>query len=171
MLLWGTLVALGLCAAAASGAPKLQAWTVSCTQKVYPTTLLASQPGSAELYLARGEYEAIQVAVRSDQDVADCRVSIQPQGGASGTISSDWFDVFEASYVPTPADKEHKLTPDPLVPLKKRAGAYHVSLKADETKAIWIRFHAPESGPSGRFRVRVSLEARHRKVDLRPELG
>jgi hypothetical protein len=154
---WTTIllvcVAAMALAAVAGAAPT--SWVVPSSEKVYPDSLPPTPAYEAALWLARGEYGALQVGLRSDTDLQDLRVAVVPRYGKGETTNAAaWAELFEALYVPTPADGAHPVTPDPLVPLKG-SNRESVSLKAGETKAIWVRFRAPERAAPGAYGVDV----------------
>ncbi len=152
MALLLTCLAAAACSAIAAGAP-VQAWLVPSTQKVFPTSQPPRAPARPALCLARGEYEAIQLAVRAPSTLSDCALAVR----VSAPLRAEWLDVFQVAYVPTPADKKHKLTPDPLIPLQRRGGLYRFSVPGGQTTALWVRLHAPESAEPGNFELTVEL--------------
>jgi hypothetical protein len=148
-----TGVIVALCAAVlvlAGGCGPLQGWLVPATQKVYPDSMPPEKGTAVEICAARGEYEAVQLALRADVDISEVRVGLsEVDGGKSRPLSPRWVEMFEERYVPTPADKLHPVTPDPLVPMKVREGYASLSLKAGVTKAVWVRVKIPEGARPG----------------------
>ncbi len=147
----GVIVGLGALAVLGAGGP-LQGWLVPSTQKVYPDTMPPGKAQAVEVYAARGEYEAVQLALRSSEDLADVRVAVVPAArGKAALLSPRWVEMFDEVYLATPADKVHPITPDPLVPI----GDKGISLKAGETRAVWVRIKVPEAAEAGTYSADV----------------
>jgi len=137
-------------------APRLRGWFMPATQKVYPDTVPPGAAPVGSIFAARGEYEAIQVVLRCDADVESLPVAVRPILGEAGPpFGPRSIQLFEALYVPTPADRAHPVTPDPLVPLRRSGGFPRVSLKAGQTKTIWVRVKIPETAKPGTYRFYV----------------
>ncbi|MCD6350851.1 MAG: DUF4091 domain-containing protein [Armatimonadetes bacterium] len=138
----------------------LQHWFAPTSQKVYPDTTAPAEGYPPLIMAALGEYEALQLVLRSEEDVPDLQVLVRPprqlaQGSASLPLAN--VELFEARYVPTPADKKHPLTPDPLVPVMARDGTAHLSLKGRQTTSLWVRVHVPEGAQPGAYVLRLIL--------------
>jgi hypothetical protein len=137
---------------ALAAAPGLQWWYVPASEKVFPDSRPPAQRELGHLYCARGEYEAVQLALRSERQ--DCTLAVRcvpssPAAAAAPSFDPAWVELFEVRYVPTPADATHPRCPDPLVPLSKGDRLGHLTLRAGETKAIWVRVRVPEQAAAG----------------------
>jgi len=135
-----------------------QHWFAPASEKVYPDSRRPDAPYPGRVSLALGEYEALQLVLRSEEDLQDLRVAAVPtwqQRDGWLRLRPEWIELFEVRYVPTPADKSHARTPDPLVPLTQRDGVARISLKGGETKALWIRLRAPDDARPGAYEVSV----------------
>lgn len=160
MSVFATLLCATLLLTAASSSSQLRVWFVPSTEKVYPDTLPSASQRCGRIFAARGEYESIQVCLRSDADLDTVSLAVVPVTCArDGFLHLRNVQIFEALYVPTPADRTHPVTPDPLVPLRKRAGQAQVSLKAGETKAVWVRVKVPESAKPGVYEFNILVGA------------
>jgi hypothetical protein len=143
-----TAIALGLAMMAAQAPAEaqdvgLQWWFAPATEKVFPE----SQPvdcSEGRMYGAIGEYEAVQLCLRADADMAGMHVVVAPRAGYRA-LPKNYFDLFDVRYVPTPKDPKHKWWPDPLVPLGP--GYRTFDLKGGETKEVWVRLHLADDPP------------------------
>ncbi|MCX7599792.1 MAG: DUF4091 domain-containing protein [Armatimonadetes bacterium] len=151
-----TAICAMLFSGAVASASRLSGWFVPATEKVYPDTPPAAARHSGRIFAALGEYEAIQVALRSDTDLENLSVAVVPRVRDGGIfLRPRNVQLFEALYVPTPADQVHPVTPDPLVPLNRHNGRVQISLKAGETKAVWVRVKVPENAKAGTYEFDV----------------
>lgn len=151
-----------LCASAVftavTSASHVRVWFVPSTEKVYPDTLPSADQTRGSIFAARGEYDAIQLALRSETDQSEVSVAVVPVGNDEGTaLDVRNIQLFEAVFVPTPADPAHPLTPDPLLPLRRPRGHVQLNLRAHHTKSVWIRFKIPETLRPGAYRFDVQV--------------
>jgi len=164
---------VGLEAPPTDGSP-LQVWPVSPLVKVFPDTLPPldlEKKRLSELTAARGEWEILQLAVRSCQWSGPVAVEVEPPRHSSGQLLAD-LEVLRCGMVPvdTPSNYyrhegpvwERRIPrgapgcdgwpgwwPDPLIP------THTLTLKPGETQAVWVIFKVAETTRSGVYRGRV----------------
>jgi hypothetical protein len=157
-----------------SDQPTLQVWPISPLVKIFPDTIPAQSVQKeklAELSAARGEWEILQLAVRSRGWAGTVQLEVEPPQHASGARLSD-FEVFRCGLVPVdyPSNYyqhegpawERRIPrgapgcdgwpgwwPDPLIPSDS------LTLQPAETQAIWVIFKIGEATPPGVYRGRV----------------
>lgn len=155
----GSVLALLAAVAVAPGVSvPVEYWFAPATEKVHPDTPRPQQPHPGRLCAALGEYEAIQLVLRAEQDVPRLRVAVLPWS-PTRRLAPNCIELFEVKYVPTPADRRHACFPDPLVPLALDGQVACVDLKAGETKAVWVRLRVPEDASPGAYKLRVVVGA------------
>ena len=126
---------------------------------------------AVEVFLARNEQEAVQLAVRAGRTWAKVQVEIDPPHRAEGpTLPPP--EVALVGYVPvdyptnyytSTAPRWHRkvprsapacdgfagLWPDPLLPQNS------FTLPANTTQAVWITFQTPKEAPAGQYEGRI----------------
>lgn len=153
---WALLVGAALSAGALSQTNGIQHWFVPASEKVYPDSRPPDPRYPGRLSLALGEYEALQLVLRSEENVENLRVAVVPhwqQRDGWLRLRAEWIELFEVRWVPTPADRDHPRSPDPLVPLTQSGGVARIGLKGGETKALWIRLRAPDDARPGAYEL------------------
>lgn len=159
------LFALSACAAAE---PSLDTWFVSATQKVFPDSE-PTKMKTAELFAARNEYESVQLVLRSKKDFSGVKVEHTEVGGKP--IPESWVELFEVLYVNTPGvanwgfpddypESRRSVYPDPLVPLTGGNRDGTISLKAGESRAVWVRIRVPENASPGDYTGNLTVTAK-----------
>jgi len=167
-MMYGTMVVLALMlgpgAGPGDGHAKVQAWWVDSLDKVLVSDRAATTSTAGRMDAARGEVEAIQVAVRC---ASDCRVVVQ--------VAS--FDrkmpvrVRRVGRVPivhgthhTPASERVALPPvdlpDPLFP------AHAMELEADHTDCFWLSVSVPATARPGTYETTAVVTAQGESVSL-----
>ncbi len=153
-----TIAAIAL-SLAVLGAPaeeaNLQWWFAPATEKVFPESQPIGTEEDGRVYCAWGEYEALQLCLRSDVDLPGLRVIVKPRPGYRA-LPKSMFHFFEVCYVPTPKDPVHKWWPDPLAPLGPNHRVFDV--KGGETKEVWCQVHIADDPPApGEYRMDVEV--------------
>ena len=141
-----------------------QAWWVDSLQQVLTNDQAPTSPVPGELHAARGEYEAIQVAVRSP---AACRVTLTTPAFGPGLE----IRVRTVGRVPITRGTHHTpkseriaeppaQLPDPLFP------AAAIELAANRTECFWLDVHVPESTEPGEYRSQIEVRLGETKLTL-----
>ena len=156
--------------------PTIEVWPVSPLVKIFPDTIPVGdlqKPKFAELSAARGEWEILQLAVRSDKWSGTVRVEVEPPRHPTGATITD-FELLRCGMVPvdTPSNYyrhegpawQRRIPrgaagcdgwpgwwPDPLIP------ADTLTLRPAETEAVWVIFKVGEETPPGVYRGKVIL--------------
>jgi hypothetical protein len=134
-----------------------EAWWVDSLQQVLVDDLAPATPVPGELHAARGEYEAIQVAVRSP---AAGRVTVTAPAFGPGLE----IRVRTVGRVPITRGTHHTPVaervaeppaqlPDPLFP------ADALELTANRTECFWLDVHVPESAEPGEYRSQIEVRS------------
>jgi hypothetical protein len=161
------------CTTTATSSRGLQVWEVNPLIKVFPDTLPQVRTKSVSVELAGNEYQAFQLAVRTDANAANhlnLAVSSLRGGQADlppvkiervGYVPVDYPSAYYSSEIPewcrklphgAPAtDGWAGWWPDPLAP-----GA-SIDLKAGQTQPRWFTVHAPKGSAPGRYRADVTI--------------
>jgi len=166
---------------------ELAIWQVPAVIKVFqddvPFGDSASLP-AVEIASARNEQESLQLAVRSDRDVGEIQVRVEPPVGPQGFALQD-FRIEVVGYVPVDRPSSYYQTqvpawhrkipasagrgdgwagmwPDPLLPTDT------CDLQAGRTQPIWITVTIPRGAPAGGYEGRVRLEAAGRVLAAVP---
>lgn len=168
-LMSSTLVLVWACTIHAGGNEvPVQAWWADSLQKVLVGDVPPASPVTGALHAARGEYEAIQVAVRSS---TACRVTLKapPLGpglevrvrtvGRVPITRGTHLTPREERVAEPPAE-----LPDPLFP-----GAVW-ELAADRTECFWLDVEVPAAAVPGNYRTQVEVMAGDSVVELPLEL-
>ncbi len=133
----------------------LQAWWVDSLQQVLVEDLVPPTPMPGELRAARGEYEAIQVAVRSP---TACRVTLRASAfgpdlairirtvGRVPIVRGTHHTPREDRVAEPPAE-----LPDPLFPGDRW------ELAANRTECFWLDVQVPPTATPGEYRSRVEV--------------
>ncbi len=131
-----------------------QVWPVNSIVKVFREDQPPSQSGALRISMARSEYEPLQLAVRTDRDVSEVRVEVDPPKNAAGATVGD-VQVGVVGYVPIDYPTNYYNTksaawvrkvpatapacdgwagywPDPLLPRDT------FTLSAHQTQPVWI---------------------------------
>ncbi len=133
----------------------LQAWWVSPARQVLLSTLPEGTRVKGVIEAARGEVEAIQLALRSE---APCRVTLEPRSFGKGLIprirlvglvpirkGTRWTPKEEKIALP-PAD-----LPDPLFPVNT------LDLKPGRTRSFWVDVRVPAGTKPGTRKTVLTL--------------
>ncbi len=149
----------------------LAVWTVKSLIKVFPDEPAAVSP-PPELDLAGNEYEPLQLAIRSAKSRHLRIVADSPRGSAGAALPPP--EVHVVGYVPVDyptnyyrdenpewyrkiptgspgCDGFAGLWPDPLLPRSE------CDVPGQETRAVWVTFHAPPGTAAGEYRGTVRV--------------
>ncbi|NLX56111.1 MAG: DUF4091 domain-containing protein [Planctomycetaceae bacterium] len=168
-LMSSTLVIVWACTVHAGGNEvPVQAWWVDSLQQVLVGDTPPASPMTGALHAARGEYEAIQVAVRSS---TACRVTLQaPPLGPGLEVRVRTVGRVPITRGTHHTPKEERVAeppaelPDPLFP-----GAVW-ELAADRTECFWLDVEVPATAAPGNYRTQVKVMAGDTVVELPLEL-
>ncbi len=142
-----------------SSSPKagLQAWWVSPVRQVLTSSLPGGSQGEGRIEAARGEVEAIQLALRSEVPL---RVTLRARPFEKGLVpgiravglvpvrkGTRWTPKEEKVALP-PAD-----LPDPLFPVNT------IDLKPGRTRSFWVDVRVPEGTKPGTRETLLTLRA------------
>ncbi|HOM16805.1 MAG TPA: DUF4091 domain-containing protein, partial [Thermoguttaceae bacterium] len=138
-----------------------------------PSTQQAEQTPPVEVFLARNEQEAVQLAVRSGRALEKVRLEVDPPRNADGqtlpppeTALVGYVPVdYPTNYYTSTTPRWHRkaprsppacdgfagLWPDPLLPQNR------FSLPANTTQAVWITFQTPKQAAAGLYQGRIRL--------------
>jgi hypothetical protein len=155
------VLAIGLASGGIFDAPT-DVWTAPPHERIYPWTEAPSHAeASARLYLARGEWEAVQVCLRSDD------AALQDVGIEAVELPEGWPEpeIFRVGYAAMGASSERAWTaaensvpplivPDPLLPFAR------ASVAAGETLVLWVRWRAPMDAAAGLHEAELRLGPR-----------
>ncbi|MBN1853050.1 MAG: DUF4091 domain-containing protein [Pirellulales bacterium] len=142
----------------------VQAWWVDSLKQVRVDETMPNPPREGRIDAARGEVEAIQVAVRSADP---CRVTVEAAPFAPGMpIRVRWVQ-----YVPivrgthhTPADQRVAVAPvdlpDPLVPGNLQ------DLTAEKTACFWLDVEVPRDAKPGQYQTTISIKVDGTSIEL-----
>ncbi|MEI7945517.1 MAG: glycoside hydrolase domain-containing protein [bacterium] len=127
-------------------------WCASSGWKVPKQRALpGAKTRNVEVKLAKNEWEATQVIIKTKKPLTNVRVKIEG-------LSELKVDILRVGYVPvgTRTDKTSVLTdwPDPLLPTDKP-----FSIEAGENQPLWIRIRAPKGIRATAYRGNVIIEA------------
>ena len=149
---------------------KLSAWQVNSVVKVFPFYAPPEKPASAEISLAKNEYENLQLAVRSTESVDDVEIEVCDAISDNGAkLSSQETAVAKYVVIDSKSDytnfthlKFHELCvpknsmlefyPDPIIPQKT------ISLKAKKTESVWLTFKTDINTKSGIYKGSVNFK-------------
>ncbi|MHB8864107.1 MAG: glycoside hydrolase domain-containing protein [Pirellulaceae bacterium] len=142
----------------------LEAWWVDSLQQVLVEDLAPASAMPGELHAARGEYEAIQVAVRGP---ASCRVTLKAPPFGSGLE----IRIRTVGRVPIVRGTHHTPKqervaeppaelPDPLFPGDTR------DLSANQTECFWLDVKVPETAAPGEYRSRIEVISEETTLEL-----
>ncbi len=157
--------------------PGIAVWPVHSVIKVFPDDPVPPSIDEARISCAANEWETLQLAMRSAEPVDDVQIVADPPHGPSGH-RLDRVQVNVVGLVPIDhatnyyrsdqppwqrmvpdqpgrCDGWPGLWPDPLLPTT------HLSLNANETRAIWITFKVPRNAPPGDYRGSIRLISNH----------
>ncbi len=142
----------------------LQAWWVDSLQQVLVEEQAPASPRPGELHAARGEYEAIQVAVRSP---AACRVTLKaPPFGPDLEIHIRTVGRVPIVRGTHHTPKEERVAeppvelPDPLLPGDSRA------IVANRTECFWLDVAVPANVAPGEYRSRIEVLSGETALEL-----
>lgn len=142
-------------------------WQVPAVVKVFREDPPVRERQSIQVSAAKGEWEALQLAVRSGTSLAEVRVEVLPPRNRNNK-QLDRFEVTVVGYVPIDyptnyyrfdgpewhrkipqqspgSDGWPGWWPDPLLPKSQ------FSLAAETTQAVWIVFKIPQDAESGDY--------------------
>jgi len=135
-------------------------WWCESARKVSRTRAVPEAMGRAvELSAARNEYEAVQLVLRPERDLADVRVSVSDLAGpGSAALAARHITVRQVAYVkvtrPTDAAGCRGHWPDPLPPWQDGQ-----RLEAGFNYPLWVTVHVPEGQPAGDYEGNITVEA------------
>lgn len=157
----------------ASDVIKYEVLVVSSLEKVIPNEhkLSGASTNSAQLSLARGEYESVQLVLRSDiypLENITFELSDLKQINGSGVISREYLDWSPVGFVKT-TDPDYDVShvgwwPDPI-PRKESFDAF-----AGWWQPIWVTVFAPEGTPAGVYSGKAVIQpgnAQAHEVELK----
>jgi Domain of unknown function (DUF4091) len=168
-------------AADQKAAPALQVWEVNTLVKVFPDTPPQVQAKAVAGELARNEYQAFQLALRSAA-TAHVSIAVSPLRKREGDTVLP-VKVERVGYVPVDYPSAYYSTevpewcrklpqgagatdgwagwwPDPLAP-----GA-SLELGVEQTQPVWFTVHAPKQAVPGQYRAQVTLSAANTTVKI-----
>ncbi len=157
-------------------APGITLWQVPAVMKVFPHSLPPSEDEKsipAAIFVARNEWEALQLAIRSEDEAGNIEIEVDPPTSSSGDRLTD-FKVYRCGFVPvdypssyyraTERAWERKIPrsppscdgwvgwwPDPLVPSRS------LSVQRQQTESLWLIFRVPAEAKAGTYRGVVRL--------------
>ena len=150
-------------------------WEVNPLVKVFPDTPPQTQAHAVSVELARNEYQAFELAVRTaEAGTTHLSIAVSPLRSRGGELPA--VKVERVGYVPVDYPSAYYSTevpewcrkvprgapatdgwpgwwPDPLAP------GSSLDLRAGQTQPIWFTVHAPKSADPGRYRAEVTLTA------------
>jgi len=151
------------------------AWTVDPIIKVFPDDPPGERPERLEAWMARGEYEPVQLVLRSPRELRNVRVSVEaprhPDGvslddttvNLVGFVPIDHATAYYSSQLPswyrrTPdspgaSDGWAGEWPDPLPPNRP------FDLAPRRAQPVWITVHTNRTAPAGQYEGRVVIQA------------
>lgn len=138
------------------------AWFAPSATKVLQDARPEASVTRAELCAARGEVEACQLVLRSDEAVAGVRVRCSDFGMAGGPDALP-VKLLRVAYVPNIVEKTPY--PDPLPPL---GGV--LRLEAGKAQPVWISVRVPRGGRPGDYAATVTVEAGGQRIERRVQL-
>ncbi len=162
-------------------APALRAWEVNPLVKVFPDTQPQAQSRKVSVELARNEYQAFQLAVRTaDAGTSRLSIAVSPLKGRGGSELPS-VKLERVGYVPVDYPSSYYSTdvaewcrkvprgagatdgwsdwwPDPLAP------GSNLELSPEQTHAVWFTVHAPKSAAPGRYQAEMTLNASGQKA-------
>lgn len=162
---WSVISALALVICLARGACALEAYGVSAVEKITrdqePSE--AWSPGRVDLECAGNEWEAFQLAIRSDAE-EHVTISVGALSGPAGaTIGSEEVRVYRVEWVdvnaPYEVDKPSEnpdFQPDPLVPVLDPAEGFAV--EPGQNTVLWLSVHVAEGTPAGEYAGTVTIQ-------------
>jgi ribosomal protein L31 len=156
------------------------AWQVPSVIKVFKDDAPILGRQSAQVSAAKGEWEAVQLAVRSGTALPEVQVEVIPPRHSS-QAKLDQFDVAVVGYVPIDYPTNYyrfdgpewyrKLPqgapgsdgwagwwPDPLLPQRQ------FTLPAETTQAVWIIFRVPQNAKGGDYQGAIRFLAGQRNL-------
>jgi hypothetical protein len=115
------------------------------------------RPVPVAVSAARGEYEAVQVVLRPEQEgqlTAAAVSPLRPEGdpGAPLTVRVDEVGYVQVT-VPTDASSQRGSYPDPLPPLR-----LPLQLRAGENQPLWLTVFVPREAAAGDYAGALALE-------------
>ena len=161
---WSAVAAVAFAICLARGACALAAYGVSAVEKLTrdQEPSQAWSPGRVSLECAGNEWEAFQVALRSDA-AESVTVSIGTLAGPAGAAIRpeqirlyrvEWVDVNAPYEVDKPSENPD-FQPDPLVPVLNPAQSFAVN--PGENTVLWVSVHVAEGTPAGQYTGAVTI--------------
>jgi hypothetical protein len=149
------LLVSGMESVASEAQTPFQAWWVDSLQQVLVEDVVPESPSAGQLHAARGEFEAIQVAVRSP---TACRVRLKAEPFCPDLP----IRVRTVRRVPIVRGTRHTPKaervagppvdlPDPLFPDNE------LELQANRTDCFWLDVELPATTAPGEYRTRIEL--------------
>ncbi len=155
--------------------PSLQIGLARSTQKILPATPVNTPP-DFHLRAAKGEWEAFQVVVRGDHELANLDVRVSDWVGPGGAaISAESVLLYREWWVdidpPSPGGvagnrRDAGRYPDPLVPFRDPydaqrgvVAASSETIPADESAAVFVDVPVPRDAVAGEYTGQVTVTA------------
>lgn len=172
----GSICVVGGSALGAIALPELpdaggmQVWVETAMTKVRPTAR-PEKTVSAEIYAARNEYEAFQIAVRStDRDLSGIRVRVGDFTGPGGSVlvADQVVTVYREVCIelqnPSGPEGAPGRWPDALIPdvdryTGERRHAFPFGLPARTTGAVWVEVRVPRDAVAGIYTAQAYVVA------------
>lgn len=111
---------------------EIHVWTAPSTLKILKTDEPNGGPGPAKLSAARREVAAFQIAVRSDHDLHDLKLT--------GNVKGAKLTIWQEHYIATTKEGER---PDPLTPVAE------IDLPANTTQPYFLEVEVPADAKPG----------------------
>jgi len=157
---------------AANQAPLVTWWIAGSLDKIRPFDQApANAPKAAYLKAARNEFEAFQIALRSelnDCEGVDVEVSdFRQTGGAripGGTVTI-YAEQFIDLAKPSSVDGGTGLWPDALIPrtdryAHERRNAFPLTLHRGATQPLWFEVYVPDNAAPGNYAANATISRR-----------
>jgi hypothetical protein len=139
----------------------LSIWTAPITEKISQTQQSPVMEALLQVRAARGELEAMQLVVNSDQSkTVQIVVSDLVHNDGNAVISADNVELFRVDYVEIEkiSDFYGRLgpMPDPLYPLSP---AHQITLEENINQPLWFRFRVPKNAKAGTYQGTIEIDS------------
>lgn len=146
----------------------LTIWTAPITEKISQTQQSPVMAAPLQVRAARGELEAMQLVVNSDQSqTVQIVVSDLVHNDGNAVISADNVELFRVDYVEIEkiSDFYGRLgpMPDPLYPLSP---AYQITLEENINQLLWFRFRVPKTAKPGIYESKITIGSAEIPISL-----
>ncbi len=125
---------------------------MSSTQKILPDTVYErSADADNTVYLAKNEYEACQLVLRTENENVSVYIETTGFTDSNGAVLSS--DLFTEQYIALVSDKDYGTYPDALIPL----GSEAVNMVAGENLPIYIRLNSDDQTVAGDYSCEIVI--------------